>query len=96
MQHEAFALTDPAQAQLARDGFAGLQRGGIEPIGFEFDPRVPFAVEKLRVLKETQTADSLEELPGENPLRGRVNLLNWDGKGMPDGIFPGDKTGAPQ
>ncbi|GAB4078059.1 nitrate reductase subunit beta [Nostocoides australiense] len=64
----------------------GSGRGGLTPV----------AVENLRVLKETQTADSLEELPGENPLRGRVNLLNWDGKGMPDGIFPGDKTGAPQ
>ncbi|WP_312008388.1 hypothetical protein [Nocardioides alcanivorans] len=21
-------------------------------------------------------------------LSGRVNLLNWDGKGVPDGLFP--------
>ena len=56
----------------------------------------PVAVENLRVLKEAQTADSLDDLPVENPLRGRLNLLNWDGKGMPDGIFPGDKTGTPK
>jgi nitrate reductase beta subunit len=56
----------------------------------------PVAVENLRVLKQTQTADSLESLPGENPLRGRVNLLNWDGKGLPDGIFPNDSERAPR
>ena len=51
----------------------------------------PVAVENFRVLKEAQSADSLSELAAENPLRGRVNLLNWDGKGLPEGIFPGDR-----
>jgi nitrate reductase beta subunit len=46
------------------------------------------AVENFRVLQQTQSADTMEALPSDNPLRGRVNLLNWDGKGMPDGIFP--------
>jgi nitrate reductase beta subunit len=50
----------------------------------------PVAAENLRVRREAQTADSLEALPPDNPLRGRVNLLNWDGRGMPDGIFPSD------
>ena len=27
---------------------------------------------------------------GEEELRGRVNLLNWDGKGVPPGMFPKD------
>ena len=27
-------------------------------------------------------------LPADNPMRGRVNLLNWDGRGMPEGMFP--------
>ncbi|WP_404352965.1 nitrate reductase subunit beta [Phycicoccus jejuensis] len=48
----------------------------------------PVAVENFRVLQQTQSADSLEQLPGDNPLRGRVNLLTWDGRGMPDGLFP--------
>jgi len=26
--------------------------------------------------------------------KGRVNLLNWDGKGMPDGLFPEGTSGA--
>ncbi|QIM21790.1 nitrate reductase subunit beta [Phycicoccus sp. HDW14] len=51
----------------------------------------PVAVENFRVLQQTQSADSLEQLPGDNPLRGRVNLLTWDGRGMPDGLFPVDE-----
>jgi nitrate reductase beta subunit len=50
----------------------------------------PVAVENFRVLQEAQQADSFDELAAENPLRGRVNLLNWDGKGMPEGMFPDD------
>ena len=46
------------------------------------------AVENFRVLQQTQSADTMQALPSDNPLRGRVNLLNWDGRGMPDGIFP--------
>ncbi len=51
----------------------------------------PVAVENFRVLQEAQQADSLADLAAENPLRGRVNLLNWDGKGLPEGIFPGER-----
>ena len=53
----------------------------------------PVAVEHFRVLQEAQQADSLADLAAENPLRGRVNLLNWDGKGTPEGIFPGGHAG---
>jgi len=53
----------------------------------------PVAVENFRVLQEAQQADSLADLAAENPLRGRVNLLNWDGKGLPEGIFPGGHDG---
>jgi len=53
----------------------------------------PVAVENFRVLQEAQQADSLADLAAENPLRGRVNLLNWDGKGLPEGIFPGGHAG---
>ncbi len=51
----------------------------------------PVAVESFRVLQEAQTADSVEALAAENPLRGRVNLLRWDGKGLPEGMFPGER-----
>ena len=39
-------------------------------------------------------APAMEALPPDNPLRGRVNLLNWDGRGMPDGMFPTSDEGA--
>ncbi|MDQ0258799.1 nitrate reductase beta subunit [Sinomonas atrocyanea] len=46
---------------------------------------VPVAVETFYALKQRQTTDG-EAQPGA--LRGRVNLLNWDGRGVPEGIFP--------
>ncbi len=45
----------------------------------------PVAVENFRMLQERQTADTL--VTGDSK-RGRVNLLNWDGKGRPGGLFP--------
>ncbi|MDP9884756.1 nitrate reductase beta subunit [Sinomonas atrocyanea] len=46
---------------------------------------VPVAVETFHALKQRQSSDG-EVQPGT--LRGRVNLLNWDGRGVPEGIFP--------
>ncbi|GHG58844.1 nitrate reductase subunit beta [Sinomonas cellulolyticus] len=46
---------------------------------------VPVAVETFHALRERQTSDA-ETQPGS--LRGRVNLLNWDGRGAPEGLFP--------
>ncbi len=46
---------------------------------------VPVAVETFQALKERQTSGASAD--GER-LRGRVNLLNWDGNGSPDGLFP--------
>ncbi|WP_107771850.1 nitrate reductase subunit beta [Nocardioides sediminis] len=45
----------------------------------------PVAVENFRMLQDRQTAD---ELVGGGTKEGRVNLLNWDGKGSPEGLFP--------
>jgi nitrate reductase beta subunit len=45
----------------------------------------PVAVETFRMLEERQTSDTL--VSGGSK-RGRVNLLNWDGKGKPGGLFP--------
>ncbi|MFI6596620.1 nitrate reductase subunit beta [Nonomuraea sp. NPDC050536] len=42
----------------------------------------PVAVENFHALKQRQEGDRLS---------GRVNLLNWDGKGLPDGLFPPKK-----
>lgn len=43
------------------------------------------------MLKEAQTAERFQEMAADNPLRGRVNLLSWDGKGLPEGIFPSSR-----
>ncbi|AXH96526.1 nitrate reductase subunit beta [Ornithinimicrobium avium] len=45
----------------------------------------PVAVENFKMLQRRQTSD---ELLSGGTKRGRVNLLNWDGKGVPDGMFP--------
>jgi nitrate reductase beta subunit len=47
------------------------------------------AVENFQMLKQRQTSDDLSGEDGEGRrLKGRVNLLNWDGKGSPRGMFP--------
>jgi nitrate reductase beta subunit len=45
----------------------------------------PVAVETFHALRQRQTSDV--SVSGEE-LQGRVNLLNWDGKGAPEGMFP--------
>ena len=37
------------------------------------------------MLQDRQTADTLAAPAGK---ASRVNLLNWDGKGSPSGLFP--------
>jgi nitrate reductase beta subunit len=46
---------------------------------------VPVAVETFHALRQRQTTD---EPASSEELRGRVNLLNWDGNGAPAGLFP--------
>lgn len=55
------------------------------PFGEASGLPAPVAVENFHALRERQSGDDLEQA---NELRGRVNLLNWDGKGTPDGLFP--------
>lgn len=53
----------------------GSGRGNVTPV----------AVENFHMLQQRQTS---ETLVGGGGSAGRVNLLNWDGKGAPDGLFP--------
>ncbi len=46
---------------------------------------VPVAVETFHALKQRQTSEGIA--PADS-MKGRVNLLNWDGVGTPDGMFP--------
>jgi nitrate reductase beta subunit len=45
----------------------------------------PIAVENFAMLQDRQTADTMAAPENKGQ---RVNLLNWDGKGTPEGLFP--------
>jgi nitrate reductase beta subunit len=79
----------------------GLEELATEcPVDFDYEPDngvfgegsgdlTPVAVENFRMLQQRQEADDVNRLAGgRQSLRGRVNLLNWDGKGRPSGLFP--------
>ena len=55
------------------------------PFGEASGRPVPVAVETFHGLKQRQTG---EAAASDEQLRGRVNLLNWDGNGTPSGMFP--------
>ena len=55
------------------------------PFGEASGRSTPVAVETFHALKQRQTSDSATS---DETLRGRVNLLNWDGNGSPPGMFP--------
>ncbi len=59
----------------------GPGMGGAGPFGSSSGRSVPVAVENFHALANRQTAD-------RPSTPGRVNLLNWDGNGAPDGLFP--------
>jgi nitrate reductase beta subunit len=81
------------ECSLDYDGGPGM--GGWGPFGESSGGTTPIAVENFHMLKDRQTADS----PTAPSDPGRVNLLNWDGKGAPSGLFPprrGAARGAPE
>ncbi|SDJ53968.1 respiratory nitrate reductase beta subunit [Nonomuraea maritima] len=59
--------------------------GMTGPFGEASGRPAPVAVESFHALRERQESDDLD---AADDLHGRVNLLNWDGKGTPDGLFP--------
>jgi nitrate reductase beta subunit len=71
--------------------------GNPEIFGEGSGSLTPLAVENFQMLQDRQTADTLAA-PADKA--SRVNLLNWDGKGTPSGLFPprpdeaGDDAGA--
>jgi nitrate reductase beta subunit len=58
------------------------------PFGEASGPPAPVAVENFHALKDRQTTGALVD-PSDR--QGRINLLNWDGKGLPEGLFPPGK-----
>ncbi|MGX1808499.1 nitrate reductase subunit beta [Nocardia sp. NPDC055321] len=69
------------------DGGPGMITSG--PFGESSGQPTPIAVENFRMLQDRQTADSYAGVEGS----GRVNLLNWDGRGTPEGLMPSDEGG---
>ena len=65
------------------EGGPGMYESG--PFGEASGRPVPVSVETFHALKDRQTTGQVAdpERPG-----ARVNLLNWDGKGRPTGLFP--------
>jgi len=53
----------------------------------------PIAVENFQMLKDRQTSDSIVETEHRH---GRTNLLNWDGRGKPRGLFPKGDQDVPK
>jgi nitrate reductase beta subunit len=77
------------ECSLDYDGGPGM--GGSGPFGEGSGGPVPLALENFHALKQRQTSDSFADPEDKG---SRVNLLNWDGKGQPEGLFPPSKTGA--
>jgi nitrate reductase beta subunit len=58
---------------------------GSGPFGEASGRPMPVSVETFHALRARQTSDQIAD-PGRPG--ARINLLNWDGKGRPDGLFP--------
>ncbi len=71
------------ECSLDYDGGPGM--GGSGPFGENSGAPTPIAVENFHLLRQRQTTDTLATPTDKTT---RVNLLNWDGKGRPDGLFP--------
>ncbi|HKT03132.1 MAG TPA: nitrate reductase subunit beta [Rugosimonospora sp.] len=91
---QAHSLEELAtECALDYDGGPGM--GGSGPFGESSGGPVPIAVENFHMLRERQTSGAIVD-PADK--HRRVNLLNWDGKGRPEGLFPPrhDSTGEPK
>ncbi|MFJ6674662.1 nitrate reductase subunit beta [Actinosynnema sp. NPDC091369] len=71
------------ECSLDYEGGPGM--GGSGPFGENSGGTSPIAVENFRMLRDRQTTDTIAAPVDKG---NRVNLLNWDGKGRPAGLFP--------
>ncbi|MFB4279379.1 MULTISPECIES: nitrate reductase subunit beta [unclassified Nonomuraea] len=69
-------VVEEGGCSLDYDGGPGMQG----PFGEASGKPAPVSIESFHGLKERQTSDEIT--------RDRVNLLNWDGRGTPAGLFP--------
>ncbi|MER5426990.1 nitrate reductase subunit beta [Streptosporangium roseum] len=80
---EQGARLEESASGCSLDYEGGPGMGG--PFGEASGVPVPVAVENFHALRDRQTSGALVD-PEDR--QNRVNLLNWDGKGTPDGLFP--------
>jgi nitrate reductase beta subunit len=73
------------------DGGPGMVAGS-GPFGEASGRPAPVSVETFQALRDRQTSEHLVD-PGDR--RARINLLNWDGKGRPAGLFPPSREAPP-
>jgi nitrate reductase beta subunit len=79
------------ECSLDTEGGPGM--GGSGPFGEASGTPAPISIENFHMLRDRQTADSVA---APDDKQKRVNLLNWDGKGRPEGLFPPKKDGGDQ
>ena len=88
---QAHSLEELAtECSLDYEGGPGMVASG--PFGEGSGATVPIAVENFTMLKSRQTADTVASPEDKG---SRVNLLNWDGKGTPEGLFPPRPEASP-
>jgi nitrate reductase beta subunit len=86
---QAHSLEELAtECSLNYDGGPGM--GGSGPFGEGSGAPTPIAVENFQMLQSRQTS---ETITAPSDKAARVNLLNWDGKGTPTGMFPPSSSG---
>ena len=71
------------------DGGPGMYGSG--PFGEASGRPMPVSVETFHALRQRQTSTGVTD-PEDKA--ARVNLLNWDGKGRPSGLFPAAPKGS--
>ena len=83
---QAHSLEELA-TECALDYEGGPGMGGSGPFGEGSGPGFaePVAVENFQMLQARQRTDTIAD-PASR--KAKVNLLNWDGKGAPEGLFP--------
>jgi nitrate reductase beta subunit len=87
---QAHSLEELAtECSLDYEGGPGM--GGSGPFGEASGGPTPIAVENFHMLRDRQTTDTIVD-PADKARR--VNLLNWDGKGRPEGLFPPRRDAA--
>jgi nitrate reductase beta subunit len=86
---EAHELEELA-CSLDVDGGPGMLGSG--PFGEASGRPAPVSVETFHALRDRQTSDRVTDPGGPGV---RLNLLNWDGKGRPAGMFP-PRAGTPE